>query len=187
MIKFLVSIALIVIATGCGSDPVENLLRDTRFETVGNVGNSDWSVIQHAGERSYEWNAEDGLLTARWIGPEVDGHVAQMIRVQGLEGKKLRFSVELSGDTEELPNVPSELTGVQVEVQGMAPGVPRSLGVGPLFIRAGSPPVAAGSFGWMVQNVVFEVPPYATTIRVSIGLGMEGVLRIRNPVLAVYP
>jgi len=175
-----------VMMTGCGRDPVDNLLLDTRFETLGGKRSSNWSVIQHTGELSYEWTAERGVLTARWLGPEIDGHIAQMIAAQGLKGETLKFSVELSGDLQELPDVPNELSGLQIEVRGMVAGVPRALGTGPLFTLAGSPPVSPGKFGWMVQHAVFEVPQEASAIRVSIGLGMKGVLRIRNPVLAVH-
>lgn len=184
MKMIIVAFLLAVLAAGCGGDAVDNLLVDPRFETVSNAEGSNWSVIQHTGERSYEWNAEDGVLSARWLGPEIDGHVAQMIPARGLEGKSVRFSVELSGDLEAIEGVPRELSGLQVEVQGMVPGLPRALGIGPLFTLAGSPPVEPGKFGWMVQEIVFEVPQEATHIRVSIGLGMDGVLRFRNPVLA---
>ncbi|HKL50006.1 MAG TPA: hypothetical protein VJ908_02465 [Wenzhouxiangellaceae bacterium] len=178
--------ALIAATAGCGGDPVENLLRDPGFETIKDTRTSAWSFIQHAGERSYDWDAEDGVLTGRRVGPETDGHIAQTIAAQDLAGKKLRFSVEISGELEELLDDHNELSGLQVHIHGVAPGMPRAMGPGTLLALEGSPPVNAGKFGWMTQEAVFDVPQGATSMEMSIRLGMNGSLRIRNPVLAVH-
>lgn len=182
----LFSFVLIVATAGCGREPMENLLLDPGFETIEDTRTSAWSFIQHAGERSYDWHAEDGVLTGRRVGPETDGHIAQTISAEELAGQKLRFSVELSGELEELVDAHTELSGLQVHVHGVAPGMPRAMGPGTLLALEGSPPLNAGKFGWMTQEVVFEVPQGATSMELSIRLGMNGFLRIRNPLLAVH-
>lgn len=185
------SFALIAATAGCGGDPVENLLLDPRFETIDKTTEdrrvSPWSFIQHAGEPSYEWNVEDGILTGRRVGPETDGHVAQTIPAQGFAGKTLRFSVELSGELQELPDVPTALSGIQIQVYGLRAGVPSMLGPAIMSTAEGSPPVVAGKFGWMVQEVVFDVPQQASSLKLAIRLGMNGIFRIRDPVLAIHP
>ena len=102
---------MLLLLTACGEGAGErptceytsdNLLSDTEFSTLMQPMNSRaWSYSQHAGDRSFEYSATDGILTFERVGSESWGLLAQRVDPADLGGKRVEYSAELKLDLKE--------------------------------------------------------------------------------------
>lgn len=191
-------VLVIIAAMACGgcfgagsqaTDP--GLIVNPRFaDTSGGDGVGEpWASIQHAGAPSYRFSAVDGVLRIERVGDQPNGRVVQVIPADGLRGKTLEFSAELSGNLEPIdtPSAPwADDTGLAVIVKGASknPAL-RMLGKRVLLKAGSAPRLAPGKLDWTRYRVVFQVPEQATDIEVAIRLMLNGVLEARDPSLVV--
>lgn len=170
---------------GCGGESAGNsgggMLANPMFERGAEGNVISWSFNQHAGERSYRFYSDGGMLVVERVGRERWGQAIQTLSAAGLAGRTLEFSAEVSGELDDDSGTPSSPTGLGVRISGMRPGMPAALGVTILSTLSAEPAIGAGEHAWTVQKVVFEVPESATEIQLSVRLTLDGTLRVRNP------
>ena len=170
---------------GGWSAPDPGLLRDVTFDAKESGERQAWGRSQHAGENSYRFHFESGVLRIERIGPEPWGQVKHRLDAEPLVGRTLEFSAELSGNFSESEQRQISKTGLSVRVLGYKAGIPRIAGKSILVIAHGVPAIRPNCFGWTPQSVRFDVPEGATDIEVSIRLGIHGTLSVRGPRLVV--
>jgi hypothetical protein len=168
---------------GSSHDP--GLLRDSRFEPESDSRPFAWVYTQHAGEESYKFEVEEGVLSITRIATQPWGQATQTVSAEGLEGVWVEFSAELSGSLVEPVRPELEPSGVGIRVLGFPPGTPRIIGKSILATEVGEPPIAVGELSWTRQALRLLVPEGATEIEVAIRLGLGGVLHARRPSLLV--
>jgi hypothetical protein len=157
------------------------MLANPMFERGPDGNIVSWAFNQHAGEPSYRFDTDGGMLIVERVGRERWGQAIQTVSAAGLAGRTLEFSAEVSGELGDDSGAPSSPTGVGARISGMRPGMPAALGVVILSTLSGEPAIGAGEHAWSVQTVVFEVPENATEIQLSLRLTLDGTLRVRNP------
>jgi hypothetical protein len=165
--------------------PDPGLLLDASFVLEADDRRFAWNFIQHAGEDSYIFETADGVLEIRRIATQPWGLAAQRLSARGLEGAVLEFSAELSGSLTALGRPEIEVTGLAVNVRGISPLIPFSVGKSTLLSANVEPGLSVGEHDWHRQSLRFDVPPGATDIEVGIQHGLGGTLRVRWPSLVV--
>lgn len=166
---------------GGWSAPDPGLLRDATFDAKESGERPAWGASQHAGETSYRFHFESGVLRIQRIGPEPWGQVRHRIDAEALVGRTLEFSAELSGNFSASGQRQTSTTGLGVQVLGYKAGIPRIAGKRTLYTAEGEPSISPYCIGWTPQSVRFDVPAGATDILLSIRLGMYGTLSVRGP------
>lgn len=147
-----------------------------------------WVATQHAGESSYRMTSRNGVLRIERIGNEPWGQLSQTVSAEGLKGRKVEFSVELSGELEPVEDPTgfwSGKTGLSVVINGYPDsGITRHRGKRILESIEMEPGLEPGTVEWRRHSLVFDVPEKATGLQVAIRLTLDGVLRARGPRLA---
>jgi hypothetical protein len=161
------------------------LLLDPNFIPESDGRGAAWVFSQHAGEDSYRFDIEDGVLSITRIATQPWGQAVQVVEAEGLEGQWIEFSAELSGSLVEPVRPELEPSGVSMRMLGFPPGTPRIVGRSILEAAVGEPPVVVGELPWTRHAVRIQVPEGTTHIEVAIVLGLGGTLRARNPALRV--
>jgi hypothetical protein len=165
--------------------PDPGLLRDATFDAEQRGERRAWVYSQHAGQTSYRFNHEPGMLRIERIGPEPWGQASQHLDARPLVGQTLEFSAELSGRLTDLAERQIATTGLSARIRGFRAGMPRMLGKAILLRAAGKPELSPSTTDWTPQSVRFKVPEGATDIDVTIRLGTHGSLSVRGPSLVV--
>lgn len=154
------------------------LLNDVTFSTLGAVS-AEWSTTQHAGEPSYRFTAEDGVLSIEKTGKEPWGLVLQPLNAERLQGRKVRFSAEMSGSFTPMSMPPFESSGLSIRVRGW--GEHRFLGKAILRDETAEIEQVIGDMNWQLVSLVVEIPQQASDVEISMRLTYDGILRVRNP------
>jgi hypothetical protein len=164
------------------------LILNPRFEPGdAAVRRPHWSSTQHAGEPSYEVEAEDGVLVIRRIGKEPWGLVSQkVVDATGLAGKRLEFSMELAGELKDTYGPALEPAGLVVQVMGRGPADLPMMGKRHLLVMTDDPGLLVGKHGWARRSLQFDLPE-ARDLELTVGVQMTqgGELRARAPRLRV--
>ncbi|WP_339899222.1 hypothetical protein [uncultured Gilvimarinus sp.] len=169
--------------------PDAGLIKNPSFSKVGEKIAS-WSTLQHAGEASFAFAAEGGVLTISRTGAQPWGMVRQRLSrddTKPLQGKTLEFSAELSASLTGEFGAALDPTGLRVMVKGVKRGAPAMLGTA---ILATSEQAIAGTEGeipWQRYALRFKVPADTEASHVFVELGIMlasgGSLSVRGPVL----
>ena len=149
-----------------------------------------WNIGQHAQGKakghSYEFSSSDGVLTIRRVGAEPWGMVAQDFKVDEYIGKRLRLSMEVSGELDESFGRPIEPSGLIARVTGFGPHDPPMFGARILVAERSNPGLGVGSHDWQELILEFEIPDSRhVELRAGVQLTLGGVLHVRRPRLEV--
>jgi hypothetical protein len=195
---------LFLMLSACGSQgdseqegpsaPPPGLLQNPDFalREDGRTIARPWSFSQHSGERSYDYRVDEGVLSIQRIGSEPWALMAQRLpndTMEGLVGKTLEFSVDVTADLTDAYGDPMTPTGPQVNVWTHS-GDPnphrRAMAGVTLAITARSPVgLGPGSHPWQRHVIRFQVPENVSRIEVSLNMTMGGELRARQPSLII--
>jgi hypothetical protein len=189
--------AIVLLAlTGCGSSGEEqhseNLLEYTGFDTHEGTDTllRPWSFSQHAGEQSYRYTVEGGVLRIQRIGDEPWGMVSQRItqeKLEGLEGTTMEFSVDISADLTEDFGEPMFPTGpsVQIWAHSGEENLHLRAMAGTRLVLSERSELGPGTHDWQRHTVRFRVPEHLARLEVNVAMTLGGEIRVRDPHLAV--
>ncbi len=177
--------AVVLVAVALQVEAAEQLLENPVFETSGGVMPA-WSYSQHAGDISYEYEASDGVLKIRRTGPEPWGLLAQEIQAQSLVGQTLHLSLEVQGDFVATDAPAFEPASVNLLVRGW-PQNPalRFMGLQMLDERSYQLPEDLPGDSWHPVALSVVVPAAAVSLELTLVMGYQGEMRVRNPLLRV--
>jgi hypothetical protein len=159
-------------SNSCGDSP--ELITDPLFTTINDLG-SRWEYNQHAGDRSFTVDAEEGAMIFERIGAEPWAFLVQTITDGRLDGATIRYTADLRGDVSTDVN---HLFGAKAG----------------LFLRLGKHPDAfmgdqdpsTGQWDWQTFSVTKTVPVGENSISVGfIHQAGEGAIEARNPSLVL--
>ena len=176
----------LLLLTACGEGLSErptceytsgNLLSDPEFSTLMQPMNARaWSYSQHAGDKSFEYSASDGILTFERVGGESWGLLAQRVDPGELGGRRVEYSAELKLDLKE-----------PADTHGFGYGGGLSL-LAKVYNRVAltssldhEPPM--GVHDWRPVRVVVDLPVGADYLRVGFLNQAGGKYAVRNPSL----
>lgn len=167
-----------------------NYVKDSRFESLettpaeaGRRAKPIWVSSQHAGEISYRFTSDEGVMSMERYGAEVGGQLFQTPNVMALRGKELEFSAELRATFAPGQEDDEAHNGLGVNIRGVKPGFTPVLGTVLLLMEYAEPGLTQSSEEWVEQTIRFTVPDNATALEISINLGWMGTLEVRNPAL----
>lgn len=158
--------------------PDPGLLKDPTFDARERGERRVWFESQHAGEKSFEFKAEDGILSITRIGIQPWGIARQTIKIADLAGKTLEFSADVSGEFIESQREKMDGTGLSIKVtQGNSRRI--------MLMEDAEPALSVGTHDWQRQSVRFKVPEKAGKLQLGIFMGLDGTLRVRGPSLHI--
>ena len=156
-----------------------NLLEDPGFSTLMEPMRSRaWHYSQHAGDKSFEYAASDGILTFEKVGSESWGLLAQPVDTKKFEGRRVEYSAELKLDLSE-----------PVDTHGFGYGGGLSL-----LARANNRVVLQSSLDhephmgvhdWQGVRIVADLPKGITYLRIGLLHQADGIYQARNPALRI--
>jgi len=166
-------------------EAAEQLLKNPAFESNEN-GIEAWSYSQHAGDISYEYEGSEGVLTIRRTGVEPWGLLAQEFQAQPLAGQTLQLTLEVQGDFVASDTPVFEPASVNLLVQGW-PQNPamRFMGLQMLGESRYQLPQDLPGGSWQPVALSLVVPETAVSVELTLVMGYQGEMRVRNPVLRV--
>jgi hypothetical protein len=170
------------------AEPVApGLLLDPRFEIAGDAQSlRHWTLSQHAGASSYEYDVEDGVLSLRRIGVEPWGIIQQQLDANDWAGKTMEFSADLAAELDDSYGAPFDATGLSVSALGFGPGDLPMMGKRILLAATQEPGLDLGEHGWKRHRLRFTLPEATEVdLRLSVQLTYGGELKMRSPSLVI--
>lgn len=172
--------------------PSPGLLANSEF-VLSSAGRMDsWVLTQHTGAPSYALDSQDGVASIERIDKEPWGLLKQVFRhksTKSLQGKKLEFSADISGEFSPAFGVPFTASGLGVRVRAMPAQGASSMFADPdlIFDELVPVKVAIGALPWSRYRVQFDVPPESEASFVEIEVFFQmtygGTMQIRGPAL----
>lgn len=175
-----------LLLTGCGTGGTDgthceyasdNLLQDPGFTNLMEPLHSGaWRYSQHAGDKSFEYSARDGVLTFEKVGSESWGLLTQRVDTEELDGKRVEYSAELKLDLDD-----------PIEAHGFGYGGGLSL-----LAKTNNRVVLDSSLDhephmgvhdWQEVRVVIDLPKGISSLRVGFLHQAGGKYQVRNPSL----
>ncbi|MBM69420.1 MAG: hypothetical protein CME43_08085 [Haliea sp.] len=184
-------LALLLAACQAGAGPTtvagscdlkENLLANPGFvadEASGSL--RPWSGSQHAGERSFTTEVNDGVLTIEKIATQPWFKFSQAPRARALRGEQLLFQAEfkLALDTDEVIHGFKRGGGAQILIWGDPDPV---MGGDRLMLDSTlEHEPHLGQTDWFTVRIPVSVPATATRMNVGFVHQANGVMQVRNP------
>lgn len=181
---------------GCGSSNEEphseNLLEYPGFDTHEGSDTllRPWSFSQHAGEQSYRYTVEDGVLRIQRVGDEPWGMVSQRIareKAEDLEGMIMEFSVDISAELTEDFGEPMFPTGpsVQIWAHSGEENLHLRAMAGTRLVLTERSELGPGTHDWQRHTVRFRVPEHLARLEVNVAMTLGGEIRVRDPRLVI--
>lgn len=177
--------AMVLAAVNLQLEAAEQLLKNPTFES-SESGIEGWSYSQHAGDISYEYESREGGLAIRRIGAEPWAAVAQELQAQSLVGQMLQLTLEVQGDFVATSAPVFEPASVKLMVKGWSPNPGlRFMGLQKLDeVRYQLPQDLPGN-SWQPVSLSLLVPETAVSVELTLVMGYQGEMRVRNPQLRV--
>ena len=166
-------------------EAAEQLLKNPAFESTES-GIEAWSYSQHAGDISYEYEGREGVLTIRRTGVEPWGLLAQKLQAQPLAGQTLQLTLEVQGDFAVTDAPVFEPASVNLSVQGWSQNpAMRFMGLQMLGESRYQLPQDLPGGSWQPVELRLVVPETAVSVELTLVMGYQGEMRVRNPILRV--
>lgn len=177
--------AVVMVAISLQLEAAEQLLKNPAFEWVGDEIEA-WSYSQHAGELSYEYQSHKGVLAIRRTGVEPWGLLAQELQAQPLAGQMLQLTLEVQGDFVITDTPVFEPASINLLVKGW-PQNPalRFMGLQALGESRYTLPQDLPGSSWQPVSLSLMVPATAVSVELTLVMGYQGEMRVRNPLLQV--
>lgn len=174
----LLSMITVCVWAGAGAQ----MLEDPVFAEYESGHFKKWGTQQHAGEKSYEFSSDKGVLSIRRMGVEPWGAVTQRVPVQELAGKTLRLQVEVRGyfKARELQGL--DPSAVKMIVHGW-PANPamRFMGLTDLAHVGRDLDVDMPAGKWQTVELDVELPKDAVDVELYFVMAYDGELQVRSP------
>ena len=168
--------------------PLPNLIRNPGFEIhEGGFQLSAWITQQHAGERAYVINYDDGVATIDKQGEQHWFTLTQLLDPKALLGKSLCFEAEVKLDLS--IDGPDNLLkiggGLSVQIKGHGELSRTDLLIGRgnrvLFSSILKNEPILGQHDWVNTNIAFTVPEEAKQMIIGFTHQADGKMQIRQP------
>ena len=145
---------------------------------------SNWSTLQHAGDKSYEFTAHNGVVTIQRIGTEPWGVLAQRIPLDLPAGEQLQLKAMVRGNFPKDQGEPFQSSSVKLVVQGWnANPALRFLGLQDLLEVTQEIPLQPGLSRWQEVSLDVVIPENAVSVEVFFVMAYEGELHVKAPSL----
>ncbi|WP_041522282.1 hypothetical protein [Gilvimarinus agarilyticus] len=151
---------------------------------------AEWSMIQHAGEKSFDYTTEAGVLTITRTDIQPWGMIRQSLDrkdTKPLQGKTLEFSAELSASLNDEFGAALDPSGLRVRIKGVKRGSPAMLGTAILLTDDQAIAGTKGDLPWQRYALQFKVPAETEasnlSIELSVMLASGGSIAVRGPAL----
>lgn len=186
MLKVIAAATLSMVAACGWAGSAEQMLEDPDFAEYESGHFNKWGTQQHAGEKSYEFSSEKGVLIIRRTGVEPWGAVTQRVSVQGLAGKTLRLQVEVKGRFKARELHGLDPSSVKMVVHGW-PANPalRVMGLTDLAHIGRDLDVNMPVGKWQTVQLDVELPKDAVDVELYFVMAYDGELQVRSPRLYV--
>ena len=177
-------LSLLLTACGSGGNDAQNceyasgnLLQDSTFSTLDKPKREQaWRYSQHAGEKSFIYSAQNGILRFEKTGDEPWALLTQNADTESTKGQRIEYSAELKLDLKD----PRTTHGF-----GYGAGLSLMAKKNNRVILSSSldHEPHMGIHGWHTARVIADLPKGTTYLRLGFLHQAGGSFQIRNPSL----
>lgn len=174
--------------------PAPGYIKSASFTGDDNNTLTDWRLLQHSSNKSYQASVADEVIALTRTGTEPWGKISQRFSKKELiplVGKRLEFSVEVKGDFTDEYGEPVEPPSIAVKVKGITKGAPAMMGSSTLLYQSEPIFETLGVAPWRRYAVQFDVPAAeqarVVDIELAITMTTGGTLWARGPALVELP
>jgi hypothetical protein len=182
MQRMLVAIAFAMLSFGSSANSEfcqlvdGNFLQDPMFDQLNSSGVPQyWFNTQHAGEKSFELEFDNGELTIVKTGTQPWLYFRERVAAKELAGKKMAFTAELKLDLQQA-HTPTVGGGLSIVARSS------SLQGRKLLLRSKlDHQPRSGKTDWHPVQVVVQLPRKTNIVEVGFLHQGEGTMQVRNP------